>query len=173
MTGREPIAPIALRLSADGPFLNSPRLPLLILRQALPETNADAVERLFRKNGWGGTWQDGVFPYRHYHSNAHEVLGVCAGTARIQFGGPAGPILSVSAGDVVLLPAGTAYRKVKASADFLVVGAYPAGQEDYDLIRDEPEKRSAAAGRVAAVPLLPSDPVYEAEGPLLKHWTGN
>jgi uncharacterized protein YjlB len=41
-----------------------------------------------------------------------------------------------------------------------VVGAYPAGQEDYDLLRgDDPQQVAAARERIAALGPPPDDPV--------------
>lgn len=160
-------------LIAESPFPNNPDLPLLVYRQALGETGdraAQELERLFAENGWVGSWRNGVYDYHHYHSNAHEVLSICAGRATIQFGGPSGPILQVEPGDVAILPAGTAHKKVEASSDLLVVGAYPAGQEDYDLVRGEEKKQADAEERIAAVPLPNADPVYGPQGPLFDHW---
>ena len=165
-------------LTADDRFPNNPKLPLLVYRQLLKFDSRDdrdaatQCEHLFAENRWGGSWRNGVFSYHHFHSNAHEVLGVCSGSAEVQFGGPHGPIVSVKAGDVAILPAGTGHKKIKATADFLVVGAYPVGQEGYDLLRGEPEERPAAEKRVAAVPLPQADPLFGEDGPLFEHWTG-
>jgi uncharacterized protein YjlB len=100
------------------------------------------------------------------------VLGVCAGSARVQFGGPSGPVVEVKAGDVAVLPAGTGHRCIEASSDFLVVGAYPGGHEDVDELRGDFREQAAAAERIARVPLPGADPVYGAEGPLLERWAG-
>ena len=161
------------RLQPDDCFPNNPGLPLLVCRRALDNTTeavAGDVQQLLHSNGWTGTWQNGIFSYHHYHSNAHEVLVVCAGHARVQFGGPYGPIVSVSAGDVALLPDGTAHKRVEASEDFLVIGGYPPGQEEYDLVRDDPSAKTAAEQRIAQVPLPPCDPLYGDGGPMLRHW---
>lgn len=160
-------------LSADGGFPNNPGLPLLVYRHALELRSveaADQLERLFRTHGWGGTWRNGVFGYHHFHSNAHELLSVCAGRVKIQFGGPSGPVVEVEAGDVAVLPAGTAHKRVEASADLLVVGAYPAGQEDYDILRGDPFERAEAEERIAKVALPDADPVYGGTSPLLERW---
>lgn len=160
-------------LSAERGFPNNPTFPLLVYRQVLGQTGPNAaaeVERLFETNGWKGTWRNGIYSYHHYHSNAHEVLGVSAGRARIQFGGPSGPIVAIEAGDVAILPAGTAHKCVEASADLLVIGGYPAGQEDYDIQRGDPDDQPADERRIASVPLPKTDPVYGASGPLFEHW---
>ena len=97
-----------------------------------------------------------MFDFHHFHSTSHEVLAVVAGSATLELGGPQGEAFEVAAGDVVVLPAGTGHRRAAASDGFTVVGAYPAGQEDYDLLRDADD---AAVGRIAALGAPEDDPV--------------
>ena len=96
----------------------------------------------FARHGWGGSWVDGVFDFHHFHSTSHEVLAVVAGSATLELGGPQGRAFEVAAGDVIVLPAGTGHRRARADGGFTVVGAYPAGQEDYDLLRETTRRRS-------------------------------
>jgi uncharacterized protein YjlB len=134
---------------------NHPRFAVLIYRGTGLTDPAAARERL-GEHGWGGSWVDGVFDFHHFHSNAHEVLAVVAGGATLELGGPQGESFEVSAGDVLVLPAGTGHRRASATGGFTVVGAYPRGQEDYDLLR---EADAAARERIAALPVPPEDPV--------------
>jgi uncharacterized protein YjlB len=121
---------------------------------------ADACSAQFSEHGWGGSWVDGVFGFHHFHSTSHEVLAVIGGRATLELGGPQGRVFEVSAGDVVVLPAGTGHRLPSSDREFMVVGAYPAGQEDYDLLRgDDPAEVSAARERIAALGPPPEDPV--------------
>ena len=155
------------RFADDGRFPNS-ALPLLVYRRALPPDPA-AMERAFAANGWSNPWRNGVFGYHHFHSTAHEVLGVAAGEARVAFGGPSGREVAVRAGDVVVIPAGVAHRNMGASNDFLVVGAYPGGA-DYDIRRGDPAEHAAAVRAIAAVPVPESDPVRGGGGGLRRLW---
>jgi uncharacterized protein YjlB len=76
----------------------------------------------------------------------------------------------VNAGDVVVIPAGVAHQRVVASPDFLVVGAYPPGQEDFDTLRGHPGDRPKADENIAAVAMPRSDPVEGSTGTLLELW---
>ena len=166
------IAPKAIQFSDAGAVPNNPRLPVLIYKSAIKLDNDPpaAVEQTFRKNQWPPQWRNGIYDFHHYHSTAHEVLGIARGRVQVILGGKGGQEFSLEAGDVVVLPAGTGHKRVEGSKDFLVVGAYPEGQ-DWDLIReDEPDKKAAAVARIARVPLPPSDPVLGADGPLTQLW---
>lgn len=120
-------------LLAENDWLpNNERLPVVIYRAALEGESEDVAEQfemLFDTNGWKPDWRDGIFDYHHYHSTAHEVLGVFAGTATLELGGPGARRVDVAPGDALMLPAGTGHRCATASPDFQVVGAYPQGQD--------------------------------------------
>ena len=166
---RRMIEPETYTLADDGRgFPNSP-LPLLVHRAALPLDPA-AMVRAFAANGWSNAWRDGIFEYHHFHSIAHEVLGIAAGEVRILFGGPFGREVAVRAGDVVVIPAGVAHRNVGQSPDLLVIGAYPGGS-DYDVRRGSPAERETAMHAIAAVSLPDNDPVLGHEGSLRRLWS--
>ena len=153
-------------LLPPGATMPNSRLPVLIYRRVL-EGGARGFDALFRANGWGGTWRDGVYDYDHFHSNAHEVLGVDSGWASIQLGGDVGQAVEVEAGDVLVLPAGTGHRRISKSADFMVSGAYPPGQERYDTCRS---RSPEAELRISKVAVPASDPVAGKDGALLRLW---
>ncbi len=140
---------------------NHPHFPVLLYRGVeAAAAGASEVRRIFAKHGWGGSWVNGVFPFHHFHSTSHEVLAVVAGRATIELGGPQGRPFEVSVGDVIVLPAGTGHRRASSDGAFTVVGAYPAGQEDYDLLRaDDPAEVQDARERIAGLGSPAQDPV--------------
>lgn len=158
------------RFEDDGTFPNS-RLPLLFYRAALArgEASPEAMEALFAAGGWPPAWRYTVYPYHHYHSTAHEVLGIASGHARLMLGGPHGREFDVEAGDVIVIPTGVVHKQISKSGDFLVVGGYPPGQRA-DQMRGELGDRPQADRNIAKVPLPDSDPVAGRDGPLLEHW---
>jgi uncharacterized protein YjlB len=120
---------------------NNPR-PLLHytgLELSQPGGKATEFYDLFQANGWKIQW---IFRYgptqrSHYHSAAHECMAVLSGSATIRFGvadtspdldentdGSAreegGVEIEAHAGDVFLLPAGTAHKtyRTKPEAGF-------------------------------------------------------
>jgi uncharacterized protein YjlB len=165
------IEPIAIVFEDDGLVPNNP-MPFLVYKGAVafegghPERT---IETLFRANGWGDMWRNGVYNFLHYHATVHEVLGVARGRARVRFGGDRGKELEISAGDVTVLPAGTGHQCLSASQDFSVVGAYPPGPP-MDLQRATPENHAKALKTIPQVKLPPTDPVMGADGPLVRLW---
>ena len=150
------IEPETFRFAGDGSFPNS-RLPALVYRPALP-ADPEAMAAAFAAHGWSNAWLDGIFTYHHFHSVAHEVLGIAGGAVWVMLGGEAGRVVALEAGDVVVIPAGVAHRNVGQSGRLQVVGAYPGGA-DYDTRRGDPAAYEAARVAAAAVSPDVSDPV--------------
>ncbi|SHJ81548.1 Uncharacterized protein YjlB [Roseomonas rosea] len=154
----------AHRFAPSGGIPNS-GLPLLVWRGALLG-GAEAITAHFARHGWSNAWTNGIYDYHHFHSIAHEALGVSHGEARVRFGGPDGETLTLRAGDAVLIPAGVGHCREWASADFEIVGAYPGGA-DYDIRRGVPTERAEVEANIAAVPLPAGDPV---KGRAIPEW---
>jgi uncharacterized protein YjlB len=161
------------RFRDDGVIPNNPRWPLVLYRGAVQLADrfdpAAVFEDLFERNGWGDSWRNGIYSYLHYHSRVHEVLGVARGTAKVQFGGKRGRKLTLKAGDVAILPAGTGHQCFSASDDFLVVGAYPPFGT-YDECRSSPSDGKRARRTIPKVARPRKDPVYGVQGPLIQAW---
>jgi uncharacterized protein YjlB len=164
--------PQTYRFKDDGLIPNHPKWPLVIYKSAvrLPGAldPAAVFEDLFESNDWGNSWRDGIYDYAHYHSRVHEVLGIARGSGKIRFGGSKGRALDLKAGDVAVLPAGTGHQCLKASDDFLVIGAYPP-TGTFDICK-KPEDRRQALVTIPKVACPRKDPVYGAKGPLLRTW---
>src|SRR3984893_7488873 len=155
----------------DGRVPNNPSLPLIVYRAAL-ETGprcAAVCEKLFADIGWSGACRTGIYAPHHYHSTAHEVLGIAAGSVRVRLGGEDGTTVELHAGDGVVIPAGVAHKNEGASPDLLVVGAYPGGKSP-DMCSPGAQHCERALRNVREVPLPPSDPVYGKPGPLIERW---
>ena len=152
----------------DGEVPNNPELPVVVYKGVFAK-NTNGIEAAFNRHQWKGSWTGGVYDYHHYHSNAHEVLGVRSGSATVLVGGDAGERLELEAGDVLVLPAGTAHQKLDGSPDFEVVGAYPDGMTP-NLRERNPADRAQAIKEIRHVPVPETDPVYGEEGPLLHKW---
>ena len=154
----------------DGGIPNS-SLPVVLYHSALADgAGAAAYEELFARHGWRGAWRDGIFPFHHFHSTAHEALGIAAGEAQVMLGGPQGRRFRLRGGDVVVLPAGTGHCNLGSSGDLLVVGAYPNGMK-WDLRRGDPAEHDEVLANIARVPLPDEDPVLGAQGTLLELWS--
>lgn len=159
-------------LERNGFFPNSD-LPVLVYRDAV-QTEGDAslsamFRQLFRNNNWGNNWVDSIFDYHHYHSNTHEVLGISEGSVKVQLGGPGFDIHELHAGDVLIIPAGVAHKRIHSSDDFSCVGGYPGGQ-DYDMNYGKEDEFKKATQNIRDVPLPETDPVYGKKGKIFLLW---
>jgi uncharacterized protein YjlB len=163
---------IAHLLAPDGAIPNHPRWPLLVYPGAVQLSGDDPAaifEQLFDRNRWPAAWRNGVFPFHHYHTTAHEALGVYSGEVTVQFGGDGGIVVTARPGDVVVLPAGTGHKKLASRGSLGIVGAYPEGQHP-DTCTPVTANGRRSAQAVACVPRPACDPVFGPSGPLLDHW---
>ena len=87
----------------------------------------------------------------------------------MRFGGDRGKEFEISAGDIVVLPAGTGHQCLSATRDFCVIGAYPPGPR-MQITRPTPENHRKALKTIPQVPLPNTDPVMGEDGPLLRLW---
>ncbi|MBT0723858.1 cupin domain-containing protein [Rosenbergiella sp. S61] len=164
------IQPLSLTKVVNG--VPNDKLPLLIYQQAVPASVSradDYLSELFAKNGWPVQWRYQIFPFTHYHSNTHELLGVSQGNAKVQLGGETGPTVTVKQGDVILIPAGVGHKQLSASDDFQVLGAYPKGLSP-DLYHDDPSKLAEAQQHIATITMPTTDPVTGKQGGILTLW---
>ncbi|WP_141433754.1 cupin domain-containing protein [Bacillus sp. 03113] len=155
----------AYRFEDDGTIPNNPTFSVMIYQQPF-KGRTDKIIDIFKHNHWSNSWTNGVYNFQHFHSNAHEVLAIRAGHGKIQIGGEKGKIIEVSAGDVIVLPAGTGHKRIEASDDFSVIGAYPNGVS-YDL---QKKANNQLRENIQQVSRPDTDPVYGNEGPLLELW---
>jgi uncharacterized protein YjlB len=152
-------APHTLLVAPEGGFPNS-AFPALLYCSAFP-ADADAIEQAFADQGWSNAWRDGIFTYHHFHSAAHEVLGVAAGEVQVMLGGTSGQTALLRAGDALVIPAGVGHCNMGQSSNLLVIGAYPNG-DDYDIRLGNPAELQAAKRAIAAARFPVRDPVPDA-----------
>jgi uncharacterized protein YjlB len=167
------VEPLALTFADDGSIPNNPTLPLLFFHAAISFAgSADperVIESLFRHNGWGNSWRNGIFPYVHYHSMIHEAMAIARGRAKVRFGGVGGREIDLMAGDVAVLPAGVGHQCLWADPNLVVIGAYPP-RGVYNLCRGSKSEHAQALKTIPQVPLPDADPVYGKDGPLKRLW---
>lgn len=165
------IDPTAYFFEDDGAIPNNPDLPLLVYDDVLrnDQLSPDRCIALLNNHGWSNAWINGIYSYHHYHSVTHEVLAVLRGSATVLMGGEKGEALSISDGDVVVIPAGVGHCKKGSSADFRVVGAYPNGQ-NYDLCTGKPSERPQVLQNISEVTVPDLDPVTGEKSPLQEYW---
>jgi uncharacterized protein YjlB len=173
LTVTRPPAPETILFADDGRIPNNPSLPLLLYRGGVnlsgsPDPEA-LIEKKFAANGWGDMWRNGIFPYVHYHSMIHEVLGIARGRATVRFGGQHGREIEIGPGDVAVLPAGTGHQCLKQTPTLVVIGAYPPSGK-YNLCRGSKAEHAKAVLSIAKVPVPASDPVFGPQGPLMSLW---
>lgn len=163
---------IARHFAASGAIPNHPRWPLLVYPGVVAAATADlaaAFEDLFDRNHWPAAWRNGIYPFHHYHCDAHEVLGVYCGEVTAQFGGEDGIVVTARRGDVLVLPAGTGHKKLSSRGALGIVGAYPAGQHP-DMCTPLLSRLKQSTAAIARVALPQRDPLYGVDGPLLAYW---
>lgn len=159
-------------LKDDGTFPNNEKLPLIFMQNAFdPNTRnlVGTIEKTFHGNGWGSSWRNGLYNFHHYHSTAHEVLGLYSGWVKAHFGGPQGKIVDAKIGDVIIVPAGVSHKNLEQSTDFRCVGAYPKDQS-WDMNYGRAGERPQTDVNIKNVSPPKTDPVFGKSGPVKRLW---
>ncbi|KAL4969942.1 cupin domain-containing protein [Aspergillus stella-maris] len=164
-----------------GPTPHAPNsgLPIIHYRGVLPEPlTEESVTEFLTRDRWEkrGTW--GHIPIRHFHPNSHECYGIFQGFSKLLLGvggsDTAGGLkVNVRAGDVIVLPAGTAHSCAESSKDYRYIGVYPQGCPRW---RNEMGSKSIDLASLRKetenVSMPEADPVYGVGGPLMQLWRG-
>lgn len=158
---------VTISFEQDKLIPNNQKFPVVIYKNYCG-SKIEIIETIFNQHNWLNSWTNGVFPYHHYHSNTHEVLGVIAGEAELKIGGETGENFHLAKGDVVILPAGTGHKRLSSSSDFKVVGAYPEGMSPN--LRTEDRNNEKDREEIKGVLIPNQDPVFGHEGPLFDYW---
>jgi uncharacterized protein YjlB len=155
----------------DGIFPNSV-LPVLLNRNVLKLPflfPGDFIKKIFENNNWRNAWKAGIFTYHHYHSNTHEVLCAYKGKTKILVGGESGNLIEIQKGEVLIIPAGVAYKNLGSENQVGVIGAYSGGKK-YDIKYGRKDERPEADTNIENVPIPKTDPVWGAFSGLVKIW---
>jgi len=155
----------------DDSVIPNSKLPLLRYSNAFSARNSEGaqwLEKKFAENNWTNSWRNGIYPFHHYHSTSHEVLGIYSGSALLHLGGEKGEKVNVQAGDILVIPAGVGHKNL-GSTNLGVVGAYPNGRE-WDLNRGQPGERPKADKTIAALPIPSTDPFLGKNAGLTTIW---
>lgn len=164
------IKPQQFLFQDDGNIPNS-KFPLLLYKNVFNARGNEGalwLEMHFAANNWTNSWRNGVYPFHHYHSTSHEVLGVYSGWALLHLGGEGGEKVKVEAGDIIVIPAGVGHKNLD-SHDLGIVGAYEKGR-NWDVNKGLPGERPNADKNIAAVPFPETDPVMGKDGGLIEIW---
>ena len=111
---------------ADDGIIPNNALPVIHYPNVIDLANcSDWLENTFIKNNWLNNWRDIVLPYDHFHSNTHEVLGLGWGNVSLKIGGANSQVINLSAGDVVIIPAGVGHYSVSEHCNYQMGGGIP------------------------------------------------
>ncbi|PSN60161.1 hypothetical protein BS50DRAFT_210709 [Corynespora cassiicola Philippines] len=156
---------------------NNP-LPALIYRDVLPKSlDPEQIKDLCEANGWEKRGEWGAITTAHFHPNTHECYAIWRGKSRLVLGRPKGDDsddgaeIDVSAGDVVVVPAGVSHRSLTSSDGYRYIGVYPKAAPKWRNIfckGEEPIEKLEE--EISKVGLPDSDPVYGLDGPLPQIW---
>lgn len=162
-------------LNENEPYPNN-SLPVLFYEDALSDTlegdyTSEDVLKLFENNGYTHGWTSIIEDRHHFHSHAHEALAITKGEVTVQLGGQNGEIQILRKGDVVLLPAGVAHKRLDGTENFEVVGAYPSNGDILDMQYGDASDYEKIKENIEKVPRPLTDPVTGNPGDMDAYWS--
>lgn len=162
-------------LTENEPYPNN-SLPVLFYEDGLSDTlegdyTSEDVLKFFEYNGYTHGWTSIIEDRHHFHSHAHEALAITKGEVTVQLGGQNGEIQILRKGDVVLLPAGVAHKRLDGTEIFEVVGAYPSNGDILDMQYGDASDYEKIKENIEKVPRPLTDPVTGNPGNMDAYWS--
>ncbi|KAF2123429.1 hypothetical protein P153DRAFT_391522 [Dothidotthia symphoricarpi CBS 119687] len=153
-------------------------LPALIYRNVLPASiNSELAKQFCENNDWEKRGEWGEIKIPHFHPNTHECYAIIRGTSRLALGrakqdaGTDGVEVDVSAGDVVVVPAGVSHRSLSSNDGYRYIGVYPKAAPRWRNNHCEgDESMEELSVEINNVAIPDSDPVFGLHGPLCQIW---
>lgn len=164
--------PLLFICKDNGRFPGS-RLPAMLYKEglALPLLLKTLyIKRVFASHRWDAVSVGGIATHPQYHSTAHTALGAVEGSTTLQLGGDQGQKIRFAKGDVLIIPAGAAYRNLGVENQIRCVLACPYGQTP-DYYRGELGERPSADAHIAAISLPTEDPLFGPLDGIMPLWT--
>jgi uncharacterized protein YjlB len=80
-----------------------------------------------------------------------------------------GKELRVSAGDVLILPAGVGHFALPGNDKYEMIGGYPDGNK-WDMMTGTAEERKIALIHIGLLPVPATDPVFGSQAGIFDYW---
>ncbi|EKG21663.1 hypothetical protein MPH_00973 [Macrophomina phaseolina MS6] len=152
-------------------------LPVLVYRSAFSTATAiGEVRNVISTNKWHADGHVEANSTPIFHTKTHVLHAIIRGKCQLlvggtQYGPPPGQMIYLSAGDIIVYPAGVSHCLVE-SQDYEFIAFYP----EKSAKRDDCECRASASAmktylkNIDRVAVPKHDPVHGKEGPLVEIW---
>lgn len=99
-----------------------------------------------------------------------NFIDIIRGEVTVQLGGQNGKIQILRKGDVVLLPAGVAHKRLDGTESFEIIGAYPSNGDILDMQYGDASDYEKIKENIKNVPRPLTDPVTGNPGDMDEYW---
>ncbi|KAL1632464.1 hypothetical protein SLS56_003542 [Neofusicoccum ribis] len=152
-------------------------LPVLVYRSAFSTSvPLGEIRNVLQSNKWFSDGYSEASKTPIFHSKTHEAHVIIKGRCQLlvggtQYGPPPGQMIYLSAGDIVVFPAGISHCLVE-SEGYEFIAFYPekSAKRDNCEPRASPKEMKQYNKNIGKVAVPKYDPIGGKEGPLVEIW---